>query len=384
MWGALEKATPALITLHTHLSDRLSDLSWHRVQIWNHAISVHSWEVGASGPILAFDVTVRESEISLTLVVRREEWTKSVKSGLAKEDFTFSETHLNPNRLLIDEIAFDNVGQLDEVAHHAAGVIRRVRSAVQNSVWEESRWTDPKTSITLPHSMKPERKASEQLIFLFTSIRTKQHWLDFGGPNGQTLKSNRARIVFLQDDIAADFTYHLAIDGSTEVRDATVDFIKNYVEANGYSWDAVILAGMSKGGTSAIALGALLPECTVVALAPQLTLGNYLFNERKSILRTLSGAHDPKGADMADRIVWSSIESMDTNSGISRCYVFTSNHDPNCTDGLARLRKAFNAPRKLSVFVDQSGFTTSHVETVLHLSPLFVSHLGVLASGWRP
>lgn len=382
MWGATSDANPDLISLHVYLSDQLSDLAWSRVQVWNHSISVHAWKVGSTGPEVAFDTFISEGTVSVNLVVRETDWSPSVHAGLVKENVTFSVIPNRPGRYRVSEFQFppkedDAPKAFKQLAQH----LRFVRSAVQNSVRADLTWHDPSRTNTVSYAVKAERKSSKQIIFLFTSIRNRQHWLDFGGPNGTTLATNRARIVFLYDDSESDFTYHLAVNGDTGIRTATASFIRHYVESEGYTWDSVTLAGMSKGGTSAIVVGAMLPQCTVVALAPQLTLGNYLKTERPGILKVIAGSSDSSAARNVDALMWDAFRSQ---FGIARCYIFTSENDPNCTDGISRFRGLFGDPASLSVFKDVSEFTSSHVDTVLHLSPLFVSQLGVLASGWRP
>lgn len=383
MWGAISEASSALVAMHVHLADKLADLTWNRVQVWNHQASVHSWKLG-TGPTLAFDVVPQETEISITFIIRQAEWVTPVKIALSREGVRYTEHPTRPERLRLSNIVWTGESVADEQIEQIEAVIRSTRSAVERSVRLEQEWSDPATGITMRYSVKPERKACREIIFLFTSIRTKKHWLDFNGPYGPSLKTNRARIVFLFDEFADNFTYHLAVRGDTSVRSATAAFVRHYIESEGYEWEAVTLAGMSKGGTSAIVIGAHLPHCTVLALAPQLRLGDYLLSNRPAVLSAMTGGREESHASLVDDLMWSDPSIKQGISGIFRCYVLTSDGDPHCTEGIEQLRTSFNDPSRVSVSVDRSEHTSTHLQTVHYLSPLFISVLGLIAAGLRP
>jgi hypothetical protein len=132
-------------------------------------------------------------------------------------------------------------------------------------------------------------------------------------------------------------------------------------------------------------VGALLPNCTVVALAPQLCVGNYLYGSRKDILGNITGmAPDEAARERVDELMWSGIPENMGNHGISTCYVLTSAGDPDCTNGLPRFVARFDSPERVVVSVDRSGGAPTHFKTVHFLSPLFLSMLGIISAGLRP
>jgi hypothetical protein len=278
-----------------------------------------------------------------------------------------------------------DAADLDSLADEVAEAIKKTRTALEDLLRPSETWTDSSSGLTFRYATKAERKECKQVVFLFTSIRTNHDWLDFKGPYGPAVQPNRARFVYVEDIFTDEFTYHLAIGGDTAVRQATADFIKHYVTAHGYTWDQVTLAGMSKGATAAIVVGALLPSCTVVALAPQLRLGNYLFTSRKDILSNITGMQPDEAArDRVDELMWTGIPANLGPQGISACYVLTSDGDPDCTNGLDRLRSRFDSPDRVVVSVDRSGGAPTHFKTVHFLSPLFLSMLGLISAGLRP
>lgn len=179
----------------------------------------------------------------------------------------------------------------------------------------------------------------------------------------------------------------MVASGKTDINFATLRFIDNYVTENNYDWNDVTLAGMSKGGTAALVLGSQLRHCHVVALAPQLKLGDYLlFSKRQAIISSMSGKQLAEGAREIDNIMWELLSGAPGGMNIRNCYILTSMNDTHCFEGLDRLRALFSKQSggHLDVHIDESDFTTSHIETVLHLMPLFVSLLGLAASGIDP
>ncbi|ALG28817.1 hypothetical protein AOZ07_07335 [Glutamicibacter halophytocola] len=382
MWGYTNNSNPDLLELHLKLANKLAYLSWKRVQIWNSSTSVHEWSVGKSA--FAFDVTLSKGAITLTLVARDKSLAAELKRGLVLESIKFKQ-----DMKRLERFSLGTFQVLDKSDHEGqiADMIKKVRRSVDLTLHESFQYLDKISGLTINYSVKSERKSNQRLIIIFTSIRSKQHWIDFDGPLGRTLQSNRARIVFINDDAASEYCYHMALNGNTSVNDATLRFINDYVGENGYSWDNVTLAGMSKGGTAALVLGCQLPSCDVVALAPQLRLGEYLLDsKRDAIISTLTGKQLNEGAFAVDNIMWDLIEGKQSKIDIGYCYVLTSLKDTHCVEGLDRLRELFTDRNKgnLEVHVDDSNFTTNHIETVLHLMPLFVSLLGIISSGIKP
>jgi hypothetical protein len=385
MWDAIDKAPPRLLTLHLKLTNRLAGLAWNRVQIWDSRTSVHSWTF-IDGVVLAFDTVPTPEKTTLTLVVRQKSWVDRVRAAMTSSALpTPALNSQRPERMHLGTFDGTDAADLDSLADEIAVSIRKTRTAIEDLLRPSETWTDPASGLKFRYTVKPERKECKEVIFLFTSIRTNHDWLDFKGPYGPAVQPNRARIVYLEDIFTEEFSYHLAIGGDTSVRQATAEFIKHYVSAHGYSWEQVTLAGMSKGGTAAIVVGALLPNCTVVALAPQLCVGNYLYGSRKDILGNITGmAPDEAARERVDELMWSGIPENMGNHGISTCYVLTSAGDPDCTNGLPRFVARFDSPERVVVSVDRSGGAPTHFKTVHFLSPLFLSMLGIISAGLRP
>lgn len=182
MWGNVKGAPSVVLHTHVWLSDRLASHAWNRVQVWKSAASVHSWKFG--GREFAFDVVPTESRTTVTLVSRDKSIAPVTKVGLEREGVGFRQIEGRPERLLIS--SFSHEGQLppvDDIAH----AIEETRKAVELSVIDSFCWTDAQTDIDITYSVKNERKSSPEIVFLFSSIRTKPHWLDFGGPEGKSL-----------------------------------------------------------------------------------------------------------------------------------------------------------------------------------------------------
>ena len=382
MWGNTKEATDLLLHTHVLLADRLSGDKWKRVQIWRGHTSVHEWGFGSR--YFAFDIVPSVKHTSVTLISRDVDAIDLLKEGLKCEGVSFKTVDKRPERLLIRVFHHpDNPPPVGEIV----SLVQAVRKAVELSLVDFRSWLDPDTSISIPYAVKPQRKSCSELVFLFSSIRSKPHWLDFEGPLGKSLASNRARIVFMHDNFASTYTYHMAVDGSTDIWSATVRFIADYVESNGYSWEKVTLCGMSKGGTSAILTGSFLPKCTVLALAPQLKVGDYLVHSKRwNVIAAMAGEVGRSGASSIDRLMWDGLEGRSSGWGIQNCYILTSLNDPHCTQGLDRLRTLLEryGYGRLHLSVDKSEHTTSHLKTVHYLAPQFISLLGLLTSGLRP
>ncbi|WP_141887668.1 hypothetical protein [Leucobacter komagatae] len=241
-------------------------------------------------------------------------------------------------------------------------------------------WADTSTGIRIPFSVKPERKANTSIIFLFTSIRSKPHWVDFDGAQGDALSTNRGRIVFLHDEFATNFTYHLALEGDSRLLAATARFIEAYVAEEGYAWDQVILAGMSKGASSALAVSARIPQCVLILVSPQLAVGAYLTENRPNILRTIAGTDAPGASSAVDSIFWDSFAAVPARHGITRCTILTSQNDPHCTEGLKQLAEALDIGDKLEIHVDTGENTGSHIDTVHFHASAFAALLSASTS----
>lgn len=373
-WAKIEESSSKLVTLHALLTDLLAPSTWSRCQIWAARLSTHEWKPKV-GPTMAFDVSSEASKYPVTLVTRDPKWCDRIADALAREGVSFHREQERPERFGIDFDAPVSDVDVRDFAVAAAKLILATRAALHRALRTELLWVDATSGIRIPHSIKPERKNNASVVFMFASIRSKPHWLDFDGPQGEPLSTVRARIVFLHDEFARAFTYHLALEGDTTLLDATVRFVKDYVEREGYLWSQVFLGGMSKGATSALAVASQLPHCQLILVSPQLAVGAYLKENRPGILRTISGSEDPMASTEVDEYFWGALPARPTSHGITSCIILTSENDPHCTEGLQRLRRILGIGDQLEVYVDTSPHTTSHIETVHFHASAFVALL---------
>lgn len=376
-WGKIDGASSELLQFHLFLTNELASQAWTKSQIWDSRLSTHSWKP-VIGPELAIDAALAADKVTFTLVSRDATWADAVDDALRREGTKYTRNANPTNRFTIPPVPRN--GSIEDLAKEAAAAIRKLRQALEAAIREKQEWQDPETGLTIPYVVKPERKNNPSVIFLFTSIRAKSHWLDFGGPAGASLQTNRARIIFLLDEFEENYTYQLASNKDTTIHEATVRFITAYVKTEGIDWSYVTLAGMSKGGTGALATAAHLPACELVIVAPQLSLGEYLAEGRPGILETIVGATGAAAADETDKILWDILEAPNAGAGISKLTILTSEHDPHCTDRIPRLVETLNLAGKTHVYTDTSDDTPSHVDTVhFHASGL-VSILGAIST----
>ena len=173
MWGNTKEATDLLLHTHVLLADRLSGDKWKRVQIWRGHTSVHEWGFGSR--YFAFDIVPSVKHTSVTLISRDVDAIDLLKEGLKCEGVSFKTVDKRPERLLIRVFHHpDNPPPVGEIV----SLVQAVRKAVELSVVDFRSWLDPDTSISIPYAVKPQRKSCSELVFLFSSIRSKPHWLD--------------------------------------------------------------------------------------------------------------------------------------------------------------------------------------------------------------
>lgn len=384
MWGQIDTAPSGLVPLHLELNNQLADLSWTRSQVWNGRASVFEWQMPGDGPRLAFDVVPQDGALKITLVVREATWVSSVQRALNLEGVSATQHGTRTERFnLQDAPVLDNADpnrSYGEVAKY----LRTLRQQIESATIMPRHEIDPVNQIEISYSVKPEKDSCRSLVFLFTSIRKKQHWLDFGGPHGKSMQVNPARVVFVHDTYASDYTYHLAHAGSFDVYDATARFIRAYVEREGYAWESVVLAGLSKGGTAALALGASLPACTVVTVAPQLDPGTYLAEKHPRVLASMFTTTDPDPATQLTQMFWDKLTTSASEGPIRNCFILTSSNDPNCTDGLSKLAEVLPKTSRLSVRIDRNPSMFDHLQTVRRHSSRFLALLGGIAQGITP
>lgn len=343
-------------------------------------MSVHEWST--NGNNYAFDIDYNDGNLKLSLIARNNSNYQKLQESLLLESISFTTTQNRPNRLILGSVPSANFD--DEEIQPLLEIIRSSRRAIELNCHDRLEFIDNEFGNHVSYAVKKERKSCRELIFLFTSIRTRKHWIDFDGPLGQTLSTNRSRIVFIYDSASEFYNYHFAISGTTEIFNSTINFIRDYVDKHQYSWSEVTLAGMSKGGTAAIMLGTILPGTNVLALAPQLALGNYLLRSKRSkIIKQMSGMESLAGAKKIDELMWKVL--ADDSTGMSQCTVLTSVHDEDCISELSKFHEICIAKNvALGILIDRSEHTSTHLKTVHHLMPTFVSILGSIAGGLRP
>ena len=246
------------------------------------------------------------------------------------------------------------------------------------------RLTSPYTSSERPVNFKfrPARKEAKHLIVIFTSIRADKMWLDFDH-DGPLLAHNRANILWIYDDFGAEYSYYLTEGRNFEIERSVSQLILEVLDQLGLSNGDCTMVGMSKGGSAALRLGIECNAKNILALTPQLAIGSYLRNRKRTgIIEYMSGdATD-------DDIAWlNSLVPEVVRSDINRdrnIYLVTSPYDPHCIDYLDDILNYFRRYSNFNLISTASDLTRNHLQTLHYNVPFVVSLLTILAEGLAP
>jgi predicted esterase len=243
--------------------------------------------------------------------------------------------------------------------------------------------------VTVRYAARPAKGDCRELIVVFTSIHQTLDAMDFHGPHGKTMETNRAELLFIHDDFAETYCYYLCRDKSFDVADAIIEFLDRYRRRRKLSWAQVTLGGMSKGGSAALYLGLHLPQVAIVANAPQLRIGTYLReSKRATIVRTMTGTDDQAATAWLNEMMPTALEANTHRN--QHLYLFTGPGDTNCFNELAHHATALTRFATTSVVsagndaVLKATRASAHHRTLLYFLPTMLSLMGVLAGGLRP
>lgn len=374
-WNQLPTGTPALAQIHFYLVDQLSDTEWTSRRIWAARKSVFEWT--RDGIPLAFDVHLTESTCEIDLLTRRPNYTNLLQQALKEAISNISPS--GEGRFRCASFRLDESESILSLCQaEIVPLVKQLRQTVDNSFHNVEVWHDPSSNYPVHYSHRASKKDSKQLIVIFSSIRSNRKWLDFGGPAGTSLGSNRARLLFIHDDIGDQYTYNLMANGFKDPLDTITKFLRHYFELHGFTNENVTLAGMSKGGTSAIIHGLRVGAGNIVALAPQLLISRYLDNNRPEIIQFMLG-NNANRSDL-DRLILSPSADKTGLEGTSHLHILTSDHDPDCVDALDTFSSALPNWVKLTIDRTASSLASTHHKTVLHLTPLLISLLATIGN----
>ncbi|MFI2103374.1 hypothetical protein ACH436_08790 [Isoptericola sp. NPDC019693] len=330
-----------------------------------------------NGAAFAFDITVDGSTAHVAVAARDDRSGAVVRSACAPIAVSTS-----GKKVALASVDLDSA----DAAEGLLAPMRRAHQAIfaaevaRSAAVEESTWTHD--GVAVNYVRRAPKEDCDQIVVVFTSIRTVATDLDFDGPEGKYLASNRAELVFVHDDHAAAFCYYYGTDRDDQVARAVTAFVRDLAERRGVGLDRVVLAGMSKGGAAALIVGARLPGATVLSLVPQLAIGTYLQGRSEPFLETIAGSRSDDAVAWLDTVVPRALAEATNRDG--HYYVLTSPGDDNCFDGLSEHARAAARLKNLNVLVAASPRAEDHFSTLKHLLPTMISLLGVLSSGLRP
>lgn len=372
-----------LTLLFASLVDILSEYDWKRERIWKSKIA--SFEVQHSpGCRLSFDVFIdRENHVRLQVVARNAGHGVSLAQVLADLEGDVRPAVGKGARFEVplELMLFDRDG-VEGAAGSVATAIREVRGLLGQWSGPPERWI-ASNGVPVDYVDRPGRNQSDRLVVVFSSIRAKRYWLDFGGPHGSALKGVRANILFVLDDIGEEFNYNLRVRGSREVEEATVEFLNDYISARGLRRENVVLCGMSKGATAAICLGSRMGGVRVLASVPQMRLGSYLAQRGDGILdHMFDGGGKVDSVSIADSMVPARLRVL-LESGRD-VVVMTSSADSNCFDVLVGESSAWEKYGNLDLILFENSTIRDHVSTLRYATPAFLGWLTLFSVGMTP
>ena len=229
---------------------------------------------------------------------------------------------------------------------------------------------------------RPARKGARHIIVIFTSIRADMNWLDFDH-DGPLLAHNRANLLWIYDTFGAEYSYYLAEGRNFEIEESVAQLIEEVIGSLHLSSNDCTMVGMSKGGSAALRLGIRCDAKNILALTPQLAIGSYLLNRKRTeIIRYMSGSAEKHDVDWLNTLIPDRIRS-DPNRA-RNVYLITSPYDPHCIDYLDDVLPHFRRYSNFSLLSTASDLARNHLQTLHYNIPFVVSLLGILAEGLSP
>lgn len=370
----------AVSAMFVELAGGLSEYAWSKQRIWQNRIAAFEFDQTPRCRI-AFDVFVDpDGRVRLHVVSRDPEHGPDLRQLLLEAERESRPARGNGARFEIPLQAMVNYnGDIAESSKEVCHAISDIRKLMSQWPGPLTCWDSDK-GISIRYAERSERKSSKQLLVVFSSIRTKSSWMDFGGPFGDPFKGIRGRILFVADDAGQEYCYHLRKNGSDAVELATLDFLKHYIALHGIKRGNVVLCGMSKGATAAICLGAKLPGVSVLALVPQLQLGTYLEQRKDGIFRQMFGVGpDPASVNRANKLVPERLTAFLKAGGDA--VVMTSEADKNCFDVVSERSIEWDEYTNFRPIIFDSPEATDHFSTLGYGVPAFLAWLSFFSLG---
>lgn len=381
--ASVESRDVLLSFLFASLADGLARFSWKRERIWKGRAAVFEFEHSPSCRI-AFDVFLEASgAIRLHVVARDPLQRESLNAALMELDVRVKPAKGNGARFDVPmQLALTGRDDIDRVAGVITDRIRQVRELLAQWSGATASWR-ASNGVDINYVDREPRSDSRQLVVIFSSIRTKRFWLDFGGPYGDALRGIRGRVLFVLDDVGGEYCYHLRRGGLDDVESATLEFLRDYISRFGIALQNVVLAGMSKGATAAISLGSKLPGVRVLASVPQMQLGSYLAQRGDGIFEHMYGVEpDIRSISDADAFVPERLSELLARN--CRVVVLTSEGDSNCFDVISSARTPWVDNENLEVIVFGGPSAHDHTSTLRYATPAFLGWLSLFCVGVTP
>lgn len=329
------------------------------------------------GLAFSFDVAFTDDDITLDLAPRNDLSRNMIQS--ACDDLV----ELNPvtRKFRVGVFSHD----IGRAVPEMRGAMRRVHEVlfaanipehdVRSGVWASD-------DIKVNYVWRPAKSDCDHIVVVFTSIRNVSVDLDFDGPQGSYLSTNRAELVFIYDDYAGSYGYYHGKNRRDDFAVAIESFLRNLAERRGVGLDKLILVGMSKGASAAIFIGARLQGSTVAALVPRFSIGDSLSERDAPFHETVAGDRSAESRAWLNALVPSAIRNAKNREG--HYYILTSPGDPNCLSGIEEHAYDVAGLRNVNLIVATSRIALRHHDTLQYLLPTTLSLLGVLSSGLRP
>ncbi|WP_434612872.1 hypothetical protein [Arthrobacter sp. A5] len=217
---------------------------------------------------------------------------------------------------------------------------------------------------------------------VFSSIRHDQGWLDFDH-DGPLLQHNRSNILWIYDDFGEDYSYYFCQNRDFSIEEAVVSLVDYVRISMGLTHEECTSIGMSKGGSAAIRIGIRANMKNIVALGPQIAIGAYLANrKRTATMEYMAGSSAEQDVAWLNDLVPAAIR--DDSSTDRHIYIVTSPYDPHCIDYLDPLLINLRRYGNFNLISTASNLARNHTNTLLYNIPLVVSLLGILAEGLQP
>jgi len=372
-----------LSQLFASLADKLTEYSWKRQRVWQDRAAVFEFE-HSPGCRIAFDVFLEsEGIIRMHVVARDPLHGESMAHVLKDSGAEIREAKGKGARYeVILNLVLTSREEVGGVSSAVGRQIAKIRDLMAQWSGSPVQW-NASNGVSVNYVDRAPRSGSSQLVVVFSSIRSKRYWLDFGGPHGESLRGVRGRVLLILDDVGREYCYNLRRRGEADVEAATLEFLRFYIEKYEVSTRDIVLCGMSKGGTAAICLGSRLPGVRVLASVPQMQLGTYLAQRGDGIFKHMYGV-DPNVQTVAEADDFVPARLRELIARGDRAVVLTSEADSNCFDVLVDGIARWGGGDSLDLVVVSSSSVVDHTSTLRFVTPAFLGWLSLFCVAMPP